>query len=175
MGRRFDGRLTQARRQLEEGDPCILVCLEKICAWERQQREAVARQPKFIDQKLTKVMIDLARDHPELVQLQEAKHGKNLITQGQESDSVYLVLSGYLHVYKDGRLLMKDKGPIMVKTGDIVGEISALKGVMPTASITGNAVILRISKQEFQRQLEINRMFRDGVEELANTRLLEQY
>jgi CRP-like cAMP-binding protein len=120
-------------------------------------------------------MIDLARDHPELVQLQEAKHGKNLITQGQESDSVYLVLSGYLHVYKDGRLLMKDKGPIMVKTGDIVGEISALKGVMPTASITGNAVILRISKQEFQRQLEINRMFRDGVEELANTRLLEQY
>jgi hypothetical protein len=175
MGRRFDGRLTQARRQLEEGDPCILVCLEKICAWERQQREAVAQQPKFIDQKLTKVMIDLARDHPELVQLQEAKHGKNLITQGQESDSVYLVLSGYLHVYKDGRLLMKDKGPIMVKTGDIVGEISALKGGMPTASITGNAVVLRISKQEFQRQLEINRMFRDGVEELANTRLLEQY
>jgi CRP-like cAMP-binding protein len=70
---------------------------------------------------------------------------------------------------------MKDKGPIMVKTGDIVGEISALKGGMPTASITGNAVVLRISKQEFQRQLEINRMFRDGVEELANTRLLEQY
>jgi len=46
---------------------------------------------------------------------------------------------------------------------------------MPTASITGNAVVLRISKQEFHRQLEINRMFRDGVEELANTRLLEQY
>ncbi len=175
MGRRFDGRLTQERMQLEEGDPCILVCLEKVCAWERQQQEAAARQPKFIDHKLTKVMIGLARDHPELVQLQEAKHGKNLITQGQESDSVYLVLSGSLHVYKDGRLLMKDKGPITVKAGDIVGEISALKGGVPTASITGNAVVLRISKQEFQRQLEINRMFREGVEELANTRLLEQY
>jgi hypothetical protein len=175
MGRRFEGRLTQARRQLEEGDPCIPVCLEKICAWERQQRETVAQQPKFLDQKLTKVMIDLARDHPELVRLQEAKRGKNLITQGQESDSVYLVLSGYLHVYKDGKLLMKDKRPIMVKAGDVVGEISALKGGMPTASITGNAVVLRISKREFRRQLEINRMFRDGVEELANTRLLEQY
>jgi hypothetical protein len=175
MGRGFDGRLTQARRQLEEGDPCIPVCLEKICAWERQQREAVAQQPKFIDQKLTKVMIDLARDHPELVRLQEVKRGKNLITQGQENDSVYLVLSGYLHVYKDGKLLTKDKRPIMVKVGDVVGEISALKGGMPTASITGNAVVLRISKREFRRQLEINRVFRDGVEELANTRLLEQY
>ncbi len=175
MGRRFDGSLIQERRQLEEGDPCILVCLEKVCSWERQQREAAARRPKFIGQKLTKVMIDLARDHPELVQLQETKHGKNLIIQGQESDSVYLVLGGSLYVYKDGRLLMKDTGPITVKTGDIVGEISAFKGGMPTASIAGNAVVLRISKQEFQRQLEINRMFREGVEELADTRLLEQY
>jgi len=175
MGRRFDGSLTQERRQLEEGDPCILVCLEKVRAWESQQQEAAARQPKFIDQKLTKVMIGLARDHPELVQLQEAKRGNNLITQGQESDSVYLVLSGFLYVYKDGRLLMKDKEPITVKTGGVVGEISALKGGMPTASIAGNAVVLRISKQEFQRQLEINRMFRKGIEELANTRLLEQY
>jgi hypothetical protein len=174
MGRRFDGRLTQARRQLDEGDPCIPVCLDKICAWERQQREAAAQQPKLIHRKLTKVMIDLARDHPELVQLQEIKYGKTLITQGQKTDSVYLVLSGYLHVYKDGRLLMEDKGPIALKTGDIVGEISALQGGMPTASIAGNAVVLRISKQEFQRQLEINKMFRDAVEELANTRLLEQ-
>lgn len=174
MGRRFDGRLTQARRQLDEGDPCIPVCLDKICAWERQQREAAAQQPKLIHRKLTKVMIDLARDHPELVQLQEIKYGKTLITQGQKTDSVYLVLSGYLHVYKDGRLLMEDKGPITLKTGDIVGEISALQGGMPTASIAGNAVVLRISKQEFQRQLEINKMFRDAVEELANTRLLEQ-
>jgi hypothetical protein len=174
MGRRFDGRLTQARRQLDEGDPCIPVCLDKICAWERQQREAAAQQPKLIHRKLTKVMIDLARDHPELVQLQEIKYGKTLITQGQKTDSVYLVLSGYLHVYKDGRLLMEDKGPIALKTGDIAGEISALQGGMPTASIAGNAVVLRISKQEFQRQLEINKMFRDAVGELANTRLLEQ-
>jgi len=56
-----------------------------------------------------------------------------------------------------------------------VGEISALKGGMPTASIAGNAVVLRISKQGFQGQLEINRMFREGIEELTNTRLLEQY
>ena len=175
MGRRFDGRLLQERRQLEEGDPCIPICLEKVCSWERQRREAAARHPKFIDHKLTKVMIDLARDHPKLVQMQEAKHEKNLITQGQESDSVYLILSGSLNVYKDGRLLMKDTGTITVKAGDMVGEISALKGGMPTVTVAGNAVVLRISKQEFQRQLEINSMFREGVEELANTRLLEQY
>ncbi|MFC2069800.1 cyclic nucleotide-binding domain-containing protein [Chloroflexota bacterium] len=175
MGRRFDGKLTQERIKLEKGDPSIPICIEKVSAWEKQQREASARQSKLIDQKLTKVMIGLARDHPELVQLHEAEHGKNLITQGQESDSVYLILSGYLHVYKDGKLLMRDKGPITVKTGNIVGEISALKGGVPTASIAGNAIVLSISKQEFQRQLEINRVFREGVEELANARLLEQY
>lgn len=175
MGRRFDGRLTQERRQLEEGDSCIPVFLEKVYAWEVQQREAAAGQPKSIDQKFTKVMIDLARDHPELVQLQEVKHEKNLINQGQKSDSVYLVLSGSLHVYKDGKFLMRDKEPITVKTGGIVGEISALKGGLPTASVAGNAVVLRILKKEFQRQLDINRTFREGVEELANTRLKEQH
>jgi len=174
MGRRFDGSLTEERRKIEEGDSYILVCLEKVCEWERQQQEASARQPNFFDQKLTKVMMDLARDHPELVQLQEAKCGNNLITQGKESDSIYLVLSGSLYVYKDGRLLMKGTEPIMVKTGNIVGEISALKGGMPTASIAGNADVLCISKQEFQRQLKINKIFRDGIEELANSRLLQQ-
>jgi hypothetical protein len=176
MGRRFDSSLTLERRRLEEGDPCIPTCLEKVCEWEKQNREAAARQqPRLVDQLLTKMLIDLARDHPECVQLREVKHGENLITQDQEADSIYLVLSGCLHVYKDGRLLMKDERPIECRAGYLVGEISALKGGMPTASIAGNASVLRISKQEFRRQLEINRMFRDGVEQIADARLLEQH
>ena len=119
-------------------------------------------------------MIDLARDHPELVQLRETQQERNLITQGQKLENVYLVLSGYLNIYVNGRLLTKDNEPIMVKTGDMLGEISALKGGLPTATVTGRASVLRISRHEFQRQLAINEMFRDGVEELVDNRLLEQ-
>lgn len=173
MGRRFKGRLSEERRRLEEGDTCVPVCLNRVCSWERQQREA-AEQTGFIEKKLTKVMIDLARDHPELVELQEAHSYENLITQGHEIDSIYLILSGCLNVYKDGRPLKKAGTPVKVKAGDIVGEISALKGIPPTATVSGDAVVLRISKQEFHRQLEVNSQFHEGIEELANARILEQ-
>jgi hypothetical protein len=171
MGRTFDGNLTQERRRLEEGSSSIPTVLEKVYEWQVQQQEVVAQQTKAIDQRFAKVMIDLARDHPELIQLLDVKDGQNLITQNQESDSVYLVLSGSLQVYKDGKLLTKDGEPVTVETGGIVGEISALKGGLPTASVTGDAVVLRISKAEFRRQLDINTTFKQGVEELVDTRL----
>jgi hypothetical protein len=173
MGRTFDGNLTQERRRLEEGSSSIPTVLEKVYEWQVQQQEVVAQQTKAIDQRFAKVMIDLARDHPELIQLQDVKDGQNLIAQDQESDSVYLVLSGSLQVYKDGKLLTKDGEPVTVETGGIVGEISALKGGLPTASVTGDAAVLRISKAEFRRQLDINTTFKQSVEELVDTRLKE--
>jgi CRP-like cAMP-binding protein len=55
--------------------------------------------------------------------------------------------------------------------GTVLGEISALQGCLPTATVGGDGVVLRIAKAEFLRQLDINPAFRDSVEELVTVRL----
>jgi hypothetical protein len=172
MGRLFAGKLPEERQRLEYGTSSIPMVLEKIYAWQLQQQQASQRAPA-LDQRFARVLIDLARDRPDLVSLQDISRAQNLITQGQESHSVYLVLSGQLQVYLNGTPLQRDGKPITRGPGSILGEISALQGGLPTATVAGDAVVLRIATAEFCRQLDINPAFRESVEELVKARLEE--
>ena len=170
MGRLFEGKLREERQRLEDGTSAIPPVLEKVHAWQLLQGKA-EQQAQALDQNFAKVLIELARDRPELVSMRDVKRKRPLITQGQENDSVYLVLSGQFQTYRDGELLMQDGQPVAAPPGTILGEISALRGCLPTATVVGDGVVLRLAKTEFLRQLNINPVFRESVEELVGTSL----
>jgi CRP-like cAMP-binding protein len=176
MGQLFLGKLPEERQRLEDGTSAIPTVLERVYAWQLQQRTATQQQQAF-DQRFARVLLELARDRPELVALQDVRRDQHLITQDDESDSVYLVLSGQFLVYRDGEPLVRGGQPVTAGSGTILGEISALRGGLPTATVVGDGVVLRIAKAEFRRQLDINPTFRQSVEELVKTRLeaLDQF
>jgi CRP-like cAMP-binding protein len=146
------------------------VVLEKVQTWQLMQRTA-ARQAQALDHRFARVLIELARDRPKLVTMRDVTRHRALITRGQENDGVFLVLSGQFRIYRDGEPPARDGQPATVPPGAILGEISALRGSLPTATVVGDGVVLRIAKNEFLRQLDINPVFRESVEELVGTRL----
>ena len=79
--------------------------------------------------------------------------GKVLITEGQPSEHVFLVLEGLLSAtlsILEGRKI-GDIGP-----GELVGEYSFLSGETPTATVAAaeNSLILAIAKDDLDRKLE---------------------
>lgn len=170
MGRLFRGDLREERRRLEEGTSAVPFVLEKLRAWQLLHGTA-ERQRQVLDQRFVRVLLELARDHPELVALEDVGRERPLITQGRESDSVYLVLCGSFKIFRDGRLLKEHGRPVEALPGTALGEISALRGCLPTATVVGQGTVLRIAKAEFIRQMDLNPAFRESVEELAGMRL----
>jgi hypothetical protein len=170
MGRLFKGRLQEELHRMEDGTSAVPAVLEKVATWQMVMK-SVTRQSQSLEQRFVRVLIELARDRPELVTLQDVKKERPLITQGCESDSVYLVLSGQFHTIQNGNLLLSGDGPMTAPPGTVLGEISALRGCLPTATVTGDGVVLRITKTEFLRQIEINPDFRESVEELVKMRI----
>jgi len=166
MGRLFEGRLREERRRLEDGTSAIPTVLEKVQAWQLMQ-ETAGQQEQALGQRFARMLIELARDRPELVTMQDVTRYRPLITQGNESDSVYLVLSGQFQTYQDGELVVHDGQPVTVPPGALLGENSALQGTLPAATVVGDGTVLRIAKTEFLRQLDINPDFRESLEELV--------
>ncbi len=173
MGRTFRGNLQRERRRLEEGTSPIPSLLQKIHDWQisRQQRDASDR--KRIEQQLAKVILELARVHPELVQMIEAKPDQPLIREEETNDKLYLVLSGELIVSRQGKPLLNAQGEtITVGTGAILGEISALRGGVASATLAGQAVVLALAQRVIQQQLVTNEPFRQTLEALADSRVM---
>lgn len=170
MGRLFKGNLRAERQRLEEGTSAIPLVLERVHAWHVRQLRAT-QQAQVLDKHVARVLIELARDRPELVSMRDISRGHPLMRQGQESDSVYLVVSGQFQTYRDGNLLQRDGQPELVPVGTLVGELSALRGCLPAATVMGEGVVLHLAKSEFLRQLEFNPAFRESVEGLIGTPL----
>ena len=166
MGRLFEGKLHEERQRLEDGTSAIPTVLEKVRTWQLMQGN-VEQLPQALGQRFAKVFVELARDRPGLVTMRDVNRNRPLITQDHESDSVFLVLSGQFQTYQDGELVMLDGQPATVPPGTLLGEISALRGCLPTATVRGDGVVLRIAKTEFLRQLTINPDFRESLEELV--------
>jgi len=173
MGRTFSGDLQRERRRLEEGASPIPALLEKIQHWQLQRQQTIKPDRKQTEQQLARLMLDLARDQPELVQLKEASVEQALITEAVEHHSVYLVLSGELYVYRYGERLHDASGnPVRVAAGSILGEIAALHGGIASATVAGNAVVLSLTQTVFRQQVDNNPAFRQSVEALAGYRVL---
>jgi len=165
MGRLFEGILREERRRLEDGTSAIPAVLEKVQAWQLLQNTA-GQQAQPLGQRFAREFIELARDRPELVAMRDVNRNRPLITQDHECDSVFLILSGQFQTYQNGELVVQDGQPVPVPPGALLGEISALRGALPAATVVGDGVVLRIAKTEFLRQLDINPDFRESLEEL---------
>jgi len=173
MGRTFRGDLQRERRRLEEGTSPIPALLEKIQHWQHQRQQTIKPDRKQTEQQLARLMLELARDQPVLVQLKEVRADYALITEAIEHHSVYLVLSGELYVYRHGARLQDAVGnPVRVVAGSILGEIAALHGGIASATVAGNAVVLSLTQTVFRQQVASNPAFRQSVEALAGYRVL---
>jgi hypothetical protein len=170
MGKLFRGDLREERRRLEEGTSAVPSVLEKLRVWQMLHGTA-DRQRQVLDQRFVRVLLELARDRPEIVTLEDVGRERPLITQGRESESVYVVLCGRFLAYQDGRLLKDHGRPVAALPGTALGEISALRGCLPTATVVGEGTVLRIAKAEFIRQMDLNPAFRESVEELVMMRM----
>jgi serine phosphatase RsbU (regulator of sigma subunit) len=68
--------------------------------------------------------------------------GDAIVCKGEQSDAVYFITEGTLRVH-DGDLLLNSLGP-----GDVFGELSALDGSTPSATVTADTVaqVLRLDR-----------------------------
>lgn len=173
LGRTFRGDLQQERHRVEAGSSPLPALLVKIEQWQQQRLQQAKSNRKQTEQQLARLMLDLAREQPELVQLQEAKANSPLIREGVAHHNVYLVLSGELFVYRHGHLLRDQTGtPVRVTVGGILGEIAALRDGIASATVAGNALVLRFTQAVIQQQATGNPAFRHRLEELAGYRIL---
>lgn len=84
----------------------------------------------------------------------EVAGGETLMTQGEEGDAMYLVLSGRLRAYVDDG----DGVPRAVREmgrGQIIGEMSLITGEPRLATVVTirDSVLVRLAKSQFQRLL----------------------
>jgi CRP-like cAMP-binding protein len=106
-----------------------------------------------------------------MVQLLETERSSPILMQGKETDGVYLVLSGSLAVTIHDLPVLDSGKPVFITAGGIAGEVSAIQGGPATSTVAGDAVVLKISKDDFLRQVNVNQDFRKGLERLVELRL----
>jgi hypothetical protein len=173
MGRTFSGDLKRERQRLEEGTSPIPELLEKVQAWQTNKQQSTIIDCKATERKLARLMLDLARNLPEQMQLQKVSSEQPLIIEETKNPNVYLVLSGQLNIYLRGkRLHGRNNAPIVSSAGSIIGEISALSKGIASATVVGNAFVLGIPIAIVQQHLACNPEFRRCMDDLASSRVL---
>jgi hypothetical protein len=173
MGRTFSGDLKRERQRLEEGTSPLPDLLEKVQAWQTGKQQSTLMHHKAAERKLARLMLDLARNIPEQMQLYKVSSEQPLIIEGTNNPNVYLVLSGQLSIYLRGqRLHDRNNTPIVSSAGSILGEISALSEGIASATVMGNAFVLGIPMSFVQQHLACNTDFRYCMEALARSRTL---
>ena len=172
MGKIFSGDLKRERKRLQEGNSPIPTLLEKVQAWEQARREASASDRTTTERRLARLILDLARRHPELVELQECTASQPVIVEGVENNRVFLILSGRFGVSRLGRPMYDAQGnPVISTVGSILGELSALHGGGASATVTGKGLVFGIEMSVVQQQLADNMEFRKCVEEMTRYRI----
>jgi CRP-like cAMP-binding protein/tetratricopeptide (TPR) repeat protein len=106
----------------------------------------------------------------EKFRMKQAAPGEVLIEEGTNSDGLYVVLHGGVQVAKS-----KNKRPIelaRLKEGDIFGEMSLLTRKPATATVTsqGNAILLRLPRENFQELVLTHPQILALVSELTEKR-----
>lgn len=145
MGRAFRANFWREQRRLLDGASPVPALLDKIHAWQIGRDAAQHDRRLTLDRRIARLMLDLAKAHPDQVLLCETAAGAPLIREQQPNTHVYLVLSGCLSIWlKDEPLRDAQGRPVQALAGNIVGQISALGGTVATATVSGEAVVLGI-------------------------------
>jgi hypothetical protein len=174
MGRTYYTDFKRERCRLEDGTSPIPALLEKIQAWQMQRNQKGHTERSTLERQLTRLMLEMAKAQPESLQLRDVTSHESLIREGSENQHVYLVLSGSLHITRNNAPLRDAAGiPIAVTAGGLVGEISALRGTLATATVQGDAVVLAITQSEIRQQLALRPNLLMSLEDLMNYRLGE--
>jgi Cyclic nucleotide-binding domain len=172
MGRTFHCDLKRERRRLEEGTSPIPALLEKVRIWELERRKSGIPDRETAERQTAKLILDMAGNQRELVKMKEVTAGQPLLIEGKENENVYLVLTGQMYIYHNGRPLRDHNGVrVTVTAGGVLGEISALNGGPATATAKGNAVVLSISKAAVRQELRSDLAFRESMEKVASYRI----
>ncbi|MCP3142360.1 cyclic nucleotide-binding domain-containing protein [Pyxidicoccus xibeiensis] len=90
-----------------------------------------------------------------------------IIQDGDETDGLYVVLSGEVEVRKDGHLLTR------LKEGDLFGEISLLQKTPATATVaaTRHTTVLRLPRTDFDMLISSHPQILVLISELSDERL----
>jgi CRP-like cAMP-binding protein len=107
----------------------------------------------------------------EKFRMKQAAPNEVMIAEGKSSDGLYVVLHGSVTVAaaaKDG----KSVGLAKLKEGEIFGEMSLLTRKPATATVTsqGNAIVLRLPKENFQELVLTHPQILELVSELTEKR-----
>jgi tetratricopeptide (TPR) repeat protein len=173
MGRTFSGDLKRERRRLDGGASPIPALLEKVHHWQSNRRQNALPDRRQVELRLARLMLDLARQHPDLVQLEEVTRAAPLIIEGSEQQHVYLVLSGRLQVLRQQQPLRDQAGrPVIVGAGGLLGELALLRDGLASATVAGDAVVLSIAATVLKEQLANSVEFRQVLEAMAAYRIL---
>ena len=106
----------------------------------------------------------------ERFKMRQAAAGEVLITQGKNSDGLYVVLHGAVKVVK--AVDEKDIELARLKEGDVFGEMSLLTRKPATATVTtlSNTIVLKLPRENFQELILTHPQILELVSDLTEQR-----
>ncbi|MCP3162083.1 cyclic nucleotide-binding domain-containing protein [Myxococcus qinghaiensis] len=144
----------------------------------RSHPQVAAALRKFVRQRLlTNVMNTSALFRPfnrkdrrtlvERFRARDIERGEVIIRDGDQTDGLYVLLSGEVEVHKDGHLLTR------LKEGDLFGEISLLQKTPATATVTAarHTTLLRLPREDFDALISSHPQILVLISELSDERL----
>lgn len=141
--------------------PQVAKALKKFCR-ERLLSNVMNSSPLFrvLGRKDRRELIERFR-------ARDVRRGDNLIRDGEQTDGLYVVLTGEVEVHKQNQLLTR------LKEGDLFGEISLLQKTPATATVTASrrTTILRLPREDFDRLIMSYPQILALVSELTDERL----
>jgi CRP-like cAMP-binding protein len=146
--------------QLSERHPQVAQALKKFC---RQRLLANAMNHSALFQSFD------AKDRRALIErfrTREVLKGAAIVSEGNRSDGLYVVLSGEVRVSKAGQALAQ------LHEGEIFGEMSLLTKAPATATVTATrrTSLLRLSRQDFEELIMSHPQILALVSELSDDR-----
>ncbi len=121
---------------------------------------------------LEKITEDILLTRPDILRWRRYGPGETLIVEGEPLDAVSIIVRGTALIRKAYR------SDITIGPGTLLGEMSALSGRLPTATVVAGPEpieVLHLSRLDFQHQVLTDARARVAVRELALHRLREQY
>ncbi|GEN12846.1 cAMP-binding domain of CRP or a regulatory subunit of cAMP-dependent protein kinases [Myxococcus fulvus] len=149
-----------------------------LASLSRSHPQVAAALKKFVRQRLlTNVMNTSALFRPfnrkdrrtlvERFRARDVERGDVIIRDGDQTDGLYVLLSGEVEVHKDGHLLTR------LKEGDLFGEISLLQKTPATATVTAgrHTTLLRLPRADFDALISSHPQILVLISELSDERL----
>jgi CRP-like cAMP-binding protein len=152
-------------RQLAQKHPQVVTSLKNFYR-QRLLANVMAISPLFRDFDPQE-----RKSIAEKFRMKQVSPGEVMIVEGKSSDGLYVVLHGSVQVAASAKA-GKSVELARLKEGDIFGEMSLLTRLPATATVTsvGNAIVLRLPRENFQELVVTHPQILELVSELTEKR-----